>query len=67
MNAIKTVLITGLIVLAPFAAKAEEVTLAWQTPGYVVDEIVTTAKRPVALPSELKRPAARPEIPESCM
>lgn len=67
MKAIKTVLIAGLVTLAPFAAQAEEVVLAWQTPGYIVEEIVSVASRTASLPTELKEPAARPQIPESCM
>jgi hypothetical protein len=65
MNAIKTVLTVGLVSLAAFAAKAEEeVTLAWQTPGYVIEEIVVTAPRVASLPTDLRTPAARPAIPE---
>jgi hypothetical protein len=67
MRAIKTVLIAGLITLAPFAAKAEEVVLAWQAPGYVIEEIVSVASRPATPPRELREPAARPQIPDSCM
>jgi hypothetical protein len=46
------------------AAKAEEVTLAWQTPGYVIEEIVVTAPRVVSLPTDLRTPAVRPSMPE---
>ncbi len=64
MNAIKTVLTVGLVSLAAIAAKAEEVTLAWQTPGYVIEEIVVTAPRVASLPTSLRAPAARPAIPD---
>ena len=56
MRALKIVSVAA--VLAASAAHAEGETLAWQTPGYVMEEIVVTAPAP----AETSPLGAAPEI-----
>lgn len=46
MNA-RIVVSTALLAIAVSQANASESTLAWQTPGYVMEEVVVTAPAPV--------------------
>ena len=46
MNALKTLMIGALSAAALSPAYGAEVVPAWQTPGYVMDEIIVTAAPP---------------------
>jgi hypothetical protein len=63
MNAMKTILAAGVLMAVAAAAATDNETPEWQSPGYVMDEIVVTAPRPPARPVGHK-PVARSASPE---
>jgi hypothetical protein len=61
MNAFKTMSLGALLATMLGPAVGEETVPAWQTPGYVMEEIVVTAKAPASA-EELTRFLEAPEL-----